>query len=1265
MGPDQHPDFSALMGEMQSGTFGHLSAADLIRAHPELVQEMSSFDPIKTAGTFGGLLLEPRLQANCLRLEALVHLALFVCKGKRKPGRKQIQRWFRILGSGRCGMLEDPAEDVFVSNIETSRGNFKIVEGLAESAGFYLQRFVNLLEEMPDKRPFSILREGIFSLLTLSDLICQRAGLIRYQLGEEIKQETVPLEIAENASRYRALIRFTQEDLALLGVDVSVLQACSFLYDHDDQRGAFPLGHTPLERHPIVVHADDVHLILPTSVSNAIRRMIVDFFGTLKDGREALVRNLALEYERCLAETTFLKGGPKQPVRFSRTKNGAIAALLLEVDEGRFISFVFFMDTLEQFDDLGLLGTNPDPEQIVYDLDYCIDDLLKAARARPNFLECLTIVVSCGVGRGLNMTLSGKRRENWRLLSLSAADFWTLAWVDRFENLTFWRVLDAEQRLKELDVELHNFNGFLNLVAWARMLNGHLVPHGDIPSDFGEGHAFVVIEQNRLRLLRHEVATSFDPHVVPYVDGSFKSVCKINESIFEEDRALPLYASLKFVEGKGLSTVYLAQGRVWWAELETDKLAKGVSLYDRWQILTTWLPRIAPVLEREFDQFLPTGVLWSVAFFDAAGDLPPTTERASYDEALEAISFEIDRANATVRVRTSEAFERAIFNEANIAERALVYRTVEAFAHLSDRILSGADIDQLVDKIVPSNKARQTHRFRAREFRDFVHEQLSSPPVLIDDFDDATPRLGLGWRSRDRSLGDEISGKSECTEYLNALVTSVEDEVCSEVRSFNRQALIEFALLQHERAVLDRDRWRGTSGAVLALRKDQQAAAEKIADHEFKLNAVFQATRLLVEIAVCECPVEGGRELGDLDFCRLMSKILIASHFGGCSDAIRWDAMEPRLRITPLGDVHLNYDYFDNVLVPFGKAGVSDTVASAIENYGKQLEEDEARDEISSAFPSDFVSAWHEEFGFDLEAQRPVIDCLENLGITESKALLAMRRSELIEVVQAQTELNMEKAAIILDGWTLSPRAGWKHIPEGYKDADRQPWRFGRRLSVLRRPIIQIDKESDPILILASGLLRDSFSYVVGNYYRGAFPQWQITSRGMKKWTGTIFDEDGRKFSAKVADKVRAHGWKAETEVKVTKLLRKGFERDFGDVDVVAWEPSSGKVVLMECKDLKYKKTTGEIAEQISDFRGEFDSRGKPDLLRKHLDRVALIQQHEAELAQFVDMHRIVQIEHMLVFRNPVPMRYAWGALGARTQLHTYADLDSVFARQQ
>src|SRR5262249_14897146 len=100
--------------------------------------------------------------------------------------------------------------------------------------------------------------------------------------------------------------------------------------------------------------------------------------------------------------------------------------------------------------------------------------------------------------------------------------------------------------------------------------------------------------------------------------------------------------------------------------------------------------------------------------------------------------------------------------------------------------------------------------------------------------------------------------------------------------------------------------------------------------------------------------------------------------------------------------------------------------------------------------------------------------------------------------------------------------------------------------------------------------------------------------------------------------------------------------------------------LIIECKDVQYRKTIGEIAEQLSDFRGEIGRDGKPDLLRKHLDRVGLIAHHTGEVQAYIGITTTPKIESHLVFKNPVPMQFALKRMEARVRLHTFAMLKDI-----
>jgi len=77
----------------------------------------------------------------------------------------------------------------------------------------------------------------------------------------------------------------------------------------------------------------------------------------------------------------------------------------------------------------------------------------------------------------------------------------------------------------------------------------------------------------------------------------------------------------------------------------------------------------------------------------------------------------------------------------------------------------------------------------------------------------------------------------------------------------------------------------------------------------------------------------------------------------------------------------------------------------------------------------------------------------------------------------------------------------------------------------------------------------------------------------MRSWAGKAGHKHGNAFSKAVAQRLEELGWCAEVEIKITKLLKQGFEQDYGDVDVLAWNPETGRVLIIECKDVQYRKT--------------------------------------------------------------------------------------------
>jgi hypothetical protein len=778
-------DLGELLATAQVG-IGSVPLETIVSENKDRLASFTSFDPVETAATFGGLLTVPELQSNCVRLETLAHLALAFCCGRTKPQSRDVSRWFAEFGHGMAGRLEDPAEDVFVSNIATPRGNFRILEGTWEASGFYLQRFVNVVEAMPQGSGYAEIRECIYALLKISNLVCERAHLTRNQLGNQNPHETLPGEIANALSALRRRVRFSRNDLEANGICLDYLDRFIFDPEGRSNLATEAIGHSTLERYPIIARNDELILVLPTAPSVAIRRFVIERMTTA-GMRDALAAGLGREYQHLFGKTPLLGGKTGAPIEFTRTRNGRLAVVMAPADVGRYVSYVFFGETLKGFENNGLVRWQPDLPGLAEDVDRAIDAVHAEARKDPNFNEGLTLVVGCGVGRGAIDFLHDRPRVNWRIEVLSGADLYTLSWLPDFNPLSLWRLLDAQEMVEAAGIELLNINGLLNMVAWRRALDGHLVPHETVPDDFSGGNASlgILVEQNSLRNLRHEVATVWDTHVVQDVHGQWVKVRKDSDSVFEEDRLRPIYGGEELV-GSGPPCVFLTEAHSWWGAVEMPEGVSGDLGYRRWRMLAVWVARAAPVLEKVLVN-LPAGPLLLNASFEGASDnVEGDPGSVGFAEAKADIKVNVDPAWRTVSLVAGRRFEAANFNIENVAERAVVEAAVDGFARLTQQILSPAERDSIMGMIVPNTAARETHVFRSRQFRDYVRGSLPKSPLLIDAADVAALRFGVGWRVRKKEEGGDIQGKEACTVFLNEVGRLVEDELCDELHEYDR-----------------------------------------------------------------------------------------------------------------------------------------------------------------------------------------------------------------------------------------------------------------------------------------------------------------------------------------------------------------------------------------------------------------------------------------------------------------------------------------------
>ena len=197
---------------------------------------------------------------------------------------------------------------------------------------------------------------------------------------------------------------------------------------------------------------------------------------------------------------------------------------------GSSLDLIFFVDGLDGFLQRGLSGVNAAPDALASAVTQHIERASAHASGQPGFRDGMSLFVSCGFGRELHLELKEDLPTNWRFESIAAHDLVTLSWLSEFSPLSLWRLLDSREAIEREGTMLSNINGLLNLVAWSRRLDGHLLPHGKLPDEFSPGVPnIVVLGQNAVRDLRHSVMSQWNPRRILDSDKRWLKVRKLVE----------------------------------------------------------------------------------------------------------------------------------------------------------------------------------------------------------------------------------------------------------------------------------------------------------------------------------------------------------------------------------------------------------------------------------------------------------------------------------------------------------------------------------------------------------------------------------------------------------------------------------------------------------------------------------------------------------------------------------------------------------------
>ena len=840
----------------------------------KLVRRLARFSFPLVAAPLGGLLTRPENHTATTRIEMLIHLAAAACRGDRKPGPRQLRDWLNVaIYNDPITELELPVEDVFVSNVDAWFGNVRLFDGRWRSNAEYVRATVETLLRVQERPWVSKALRHALALLQVSEAVAERAQVARYTRTASRPGQRIAVGVS-TLTESTGHIAFGDEELFAIGVEPAALDPFIIQSEHADLVFGQSLGHSVLERRPLVRFKGRTMVVLPTAIGAAIRRFVLE--------RASAGGDLRLFQSTChLAQFTevFLLGRADWDIGYTEMPepdpNDGMREFLGAFDKGGYVHLVFVPDDFEAITKAGFAGTHT-LEGAVQER---IQDRAAELAGHPDYRRGLTVLVHGGIGREFS-PVWGDLPHGWHQLCVSAPDFLLLGSKTDFNAMRAWKLLQQVDDLEARGTVLPNLRGFVNLVAFAYHVGFELVPPNLNPGP-------LYLHSDLMMPLRHQVRTALDRHAS--MAPNARSWIGVQRQT-TDDRVQEIQGGAAFVSpahrsmGEVLACVE-SVSRPWWvqcSQLPEERWHRGI-VTGVLDLLLSWLVRLVPVFE-ERRPTLPSGpVALRIRFsnIETFSQRPAEMPQAPVPPAVALEDGEIV-------IDCVPRYLLSFLGPGNLGDRLMIASLTRGVDSLRGRQTApDAAMDKWLQTVVGTDSARFLRMTPSQTPEDVIFDIAALPRLrLLMPEDEAWSRLGLTARAGCKRKPGPVP-TPQAPALLNAAVDAAWERVRSRLVTLSRESVVERSLLNYVAARKEHRDWIRSMAARLAV-YDDPAVIVAATEDVLRRDVAALACRVIAEMAVCTSPYGSGSACADTDLDFLVAEVSTILECASQSDALHY-----------------------------------------------------------------------------------------------------------------------------------------------------------------------------------------------------------------------------------------------------------------------------------------------------------------------------------------------------------------------------------------
>ncbi|MFD7431907.1 hypothetical protein ACFV6Z_33370 [Streptomyces sp. NPDC059818] len=768
-------------------------------------------------------------------------------------------------------------------------------------------------------------------------------------------------------------------------------------------------------------------------------------------------------------------------------------------------------------------------------------------------VRCLRLVIAQGIGRS---SAFGLREPSLPgpFLATTADDLRVMAELDGTDPLFLWRFAQADAKL-HADSMVHSFGKLDNYGLYRDNDYSYYM------SDEGRPTA-VMVDSDFGNALRVEAFRRFDHHVV--VSPHRRALVPV-VAVYGVDTA-PIYRTHVSVPEDEL-LVETAGLRIWVqsSEESSDKLEAFHDAVSEAVAYWIWqFSLVAPLRLRAMaDEHECLRVLLS--FDDQKAWQDVLAQEDTHTETGTPWVQARDNEAGVVRLELAAAGASVLLRKDNEADRQII-QTLAGLTTGTEEALR-PDTDLLVEQVAPYGHKKML-------------QALANPMLLHPG---ALPVARLVQPAASALVLDELGvwlaeqgferGMVPADERLNLLNRAVEhcfQRIRATVAGLLPDDLMTQLMARHEALIRTEAHLNQVLPAKLACFGPDSQPALELANESRRRVVATQASRFLIEY-VAATPPTGDLPLTLDSYDTLMAIAAELISRATLSDAIRYDFSTAQLSILGSGRLGVSRgDRYETGTNALALARAQSVMAGTDDDLVTRVAPD------ATAPSTEVEEAMLAEFGFTLTELAHGIG--EMLALSDTKGgsgPIALPHAHAQRHLHASLGWADVKVHAFLDQLTLRPRTEFLSV-----GADAWPWRFNRRWSYARRPLVHLDTANGALLAWAPRHLWSTGRYWVDLLYSGRL---KASSKRMKKLMGSIrqghnkeFEQDAQQALARAGCTITAHS----VDKIAGRRLVSPEGHDLGDIDALGIATEHKKIFVVEAKDFEMARNPFELANE-------------------------------------------------------------------------------------